>query len=293
MILMKQKRSVKALAISCGGLALGVSAWTLWGNTALNVTPVTISSRRIPPGFSGFCIAHLSDLHNAEFGKKNNRLLKLLKKISPDIIVITGDLVDSRHTNLKVALDFVREAVKLAPVYYVPGNHESRLDCWQQLWGGLTAAGAVVLEDRQLPLTRGGDTVILVGLADPSFVLKKDPSRRAPDIVRRRLRELLRREEGYRILLSHRPDLFPSYVRCGIDLAFCGHAHGGQARLPFIGGVIAPNQGFFPKYDSGLYTQGGCSMVVSRGLGNSLCPLRFNNRPEVVVAELRSLAEGS
>lgn len=288
---MKQKRSAKTLAVAAGGLALGVSAWTLWGNTALTVTPVTVSSRRIPPGFSGFRIAHLSDLHNAEFGKKNKRLLKLLKEISPDIMVITGDLVDSRHTDLEIALDFVRQAVKLAPVYYVPGNHEARLDCWHQVWGGLTAAGAVVLENRLLPLTHGGDTVTLVGLADPSFTVKRDPSHRAPDIVRRRLRKLLLREDGFCILLSHRPDLFPVYARCGIDLAFCGHAHGGQARLPFIGGIIAPNQGFFPKYDSGLYTQGGCSMVVSRGLGNSLCPLRFNNRPEVVVAELRSPAE--
>lgn len=284
---MKQNRTMKALAISCGGLVLGASAWTLWGNTALTATPITVSSPRIPAGFDGFRIAHLSDLHNAEFGKNNKRLLKLLKKISPEIIVITGDLVDSRHTDLKTALDFVREAAKLAPVYYVPGNHEARLDCWQQLWGGVTAAGAVVLEDRLVPLTRGGDTITLAGLADPSFTVKSNSSRRAPAVVRRRLRELLRREKGYRVLLSHRPDLFSSYVRCGVDLAFCGHAHGGQARLPFIGGIIAPNQGFFPKYDAGLYTEGGCSMVVSRGLGNSLCPLRFNNRPEVVVAELR------
>lgn len=286
---MKDQKSPAALPVVLGGgLALGLAAWTLWGNTALTATPVAVSSPRIPAGFSGFRIAHLSDLHNAEFGKGNKKLLKLLEKAAPDIIVITGDLMDRRRPNMRVALDFVKEAVKLAPVYYVPGNHEAQMDCYPQLWGGLTSAGAVVLEDRPVSLTRGGDTVTLVGLLDPRFTIGWDPFRMTPAIIRSRLRRLVRREEGYHILLSHRPELFPSYLRCGVDLAFCGHAHGGQARLPFIGGLFAPNQGLFPKYDAGLYTQGDCSMVVSRGLGNSLCPLRFHNRPEVVVAQLRA-----
>lgn len=91
---------------------------------------------------------------------------------------------------------------------------------------------------------------------------------------------------GYNLLLSHRPELFETYKDSGIDLVLTGHAHGGQFRLPFIGGLIAPNQGFFPKYDSGLYTDGRTNMVVSRGLGNSIIPLRFNNRPEIVIVEL-------
>lgn len=285
------QKFTRALAVSCGGLALGLSAWTLWGNTALTVTPVTVSSRRVPAGFDRFRIAHLSDLHNAEFGKNNKHLTNLLEKVAPDIIVITGDLVDRRRPDLKIALDFVREAVKLSPVYYVPGNHEAKLDLYPQLWGGLTAAGVTVLEDRLVPLTRGGDTITLVGLADPRFTIRRDPFRLIPSIIRGRLRRLVRREDGYHILLSHRPELFPSYLRCGVDLAFCGHAHGGQARLPLVGGIFAPHQGLFPKYDAGLYTQGDYSMVVSRGLGNSLCPLRFNNRPEVVVAQLRSQAD--
>lgn len=285
--MMKQRPSAKALAIPCGAAALALSAWTIWGNTALTVTPVTVSGRRIPAGFSEYRIAHLSDLHNAEFGKGNAKLLNLLAKTAPNIIVITGDLVDSRHTDLPVALDFVREAVKIAPVYYVPGNHEARLDCYRRLRADLTAAGATVLEDRMVPLTHGGDTIILAGLADPYFTIKNHPFRSASAMVRRRLRGMIGWESGYHILLSHRPDLFPAYVRCGVDLAFCGHAHGGQARLPFLGGIIAPDQGLFPKYDAGLYTQGDCRMVVSRGIGNSLCPLRFNNRPEIVVARLQ------
>jgi predicted MPP superfamily phosphohydrolase len=98
--------------------------------------------------------------------------------------------------------------------------------------------------------------------------------------------DLAGEKEGYTLLLSHRPERFGEYVASGVDLVFSGHAHGGQARLPFIGGVIAPHQGFFPEYDAGVFTEGDCSMVVSRGLGASIIPLRIGNRPELVVAQL-------
>ena len=101
------------------------------------------------------------------------------------------------------------------------------------------------------------------------------------------LRTLMAGEEGYTILLSHRPESFRLYVHCGADLVFSGHAHGGQVRIPFVGGLVAPHQGFFPEYDSGLYREGGTSMLVSRGLGNSIIPLRINNRPEIIVAILK------
>ena len=105
-------------------------------------------------------------------------------------------------------------------------------------------------------------------------------------MVRTKLNNLADTESSYIILLSHRPELFESYVSCNIDLVLSGHAHGGQFRLPFIGGLIAPDQGIFPKYDAGLFTNGSTNMIVSRGLGNSIIPIRFNNRPEVIVIEL-------
>lgn len=92
----------------------------------------------------------------------------------------------------------------------------------------------------------------------------------------------------YSILLSHRPELFEVYAKNNIDLILSGHAHGGQFCLPLIGGLLAPNQGLFPKYDSGIYTQENTNMVVSRGIGNRLFPFRFNNCPEVILIELKS-----
>jgi predicted MPP superfamily phosphohydrolase len=93
-------------------------------------------------------------------------------------------------------------------------------------------------------------------------------------------------EEEFTLLLSHRPEMFDTYVEKDVDLVFSGHAHGGQFRIPFVGGVFAPNQGLFPKYDSGIYSEGNTTMVVSRGIGNSAFPFRINNRPEVILVEL-------
>ena len=128
--------------------------------------------------------------------------------------------------------------------------------------------------------------ITLIGLSDPDFTIKGDMFNEVPAMVNTKLNSLIDDENSYTILLSHRPELFETYVCCGVDLVLCGHAHGGQFRLPFIGGLVAPNQGLFSKYDSGLYTDRITNMVVSRGLGNSIIPFRFNNRPEVVLVEL-------
>ncbi len=263
--------------------------WMVWGNTALTVNDVKISSSHIPAVFSGFRIAQVSDLHNAEFGKGNKELLELILESKPDIIVITGDLVDAKHTDIRVALDFAKEAVNIAPTYYVTGNHEASLSQYNELKTGLETNGVVVLEDETTQLKRDKEVIMLTGLSDPNFTLKGDIFGEAPAMVSTKLNSLADDESSYMILLSHRPELFESYAHCNIDLVLSGHAHGGQFRLPFIGGLIAPNQGIFPKYDAGLFTKGNTNMIVSRGLGNSIIPIRFNNRPEVIVIELLNM----
>ena len=250
------------------------------------VSTAAISSSRIPPAFSGFRIAQVSDLHNAEFGKDNSTLLRMLSESGPDIIVITGDLVDSTHIDIDTALSFAKEAVQIAPVYYVTGNHEARLTEYGRLRTGLETAGVTVLEDKTVWLERDGGKIMLIGLSDPDFTVKGDMFGEVPSMAGTKLESLAGSEVSYTILLSHRPELFETYAGCGIGLVLSGHAHGGQFRLPLIGGLIAPNQGLFPKFDAGLYTDGSTDMVVSRGIGNSIIPFRFNNRPEIVLVEL-------
>ena len=262
-------------------ILLGLVIWTLWGNTALEITEYEIVSDRIPQGFSGFRIAQISDLHNTEFGEGNCRLVDLLSQTEPNIIVITGDMIDSRHTDMEIALAFARQAAAIAPVYYVSGNHEARIGEYSDLKKGLTDAGVVVLENQKVLLTRGGDSITLLGMDDPSFRPGAEAS-----VSALALAELQNGSDGYTVLLAHRPELFHVYAESGIDLVFSGHAHGGQFRLPFFGGLVAPNQGLFPRYDAGMFASDSTTMIVSRGIGNSIIPLRFNNRPEVIVATL-------
>ena len=260
--------------------------WTLWGNTALEVTKYAIASDRIPKSFDGFRIAQVSDLHNAEFGEGNSRLIQLLSETKPNLIVLTGDLIDSRKTDIAIALEFARQAVKIAPVYYVSGNHEARVPEYEDLKSGLVEAGVTVLENEKVTVSCGGESITLVGIDDPSFMedyLFGD----AESVARQAIGEVKSESDGYTVLLSHRPELFDLYVDMEIDLVFSGHAHGGQFRLPFVGGLVAPNQGFFPEYDAGHFVENGTAMLVSRGVGNSIIPIRLYNRPEIVLAELK------
>lgn len=251
------------------------------------VSGVRVTSSRVPEGFAGFRIAQISDLHNTEFGTGNQDLLRRIAETEPEIIVITGDLVDSRRTDKKVAVDFVRAARKIAPVYYANGNHEARIADYAEFRAALVKAGAVVLEEEAVSISRNGDTLTLLGLPDPNFAMVSGLHDEISAMVGARLDHLLETQTGYTILLSHRPELFATYVQCGVDLVFSGHAHGGQFRLPLIGGLVAPDQGLFPRYDAGRFVEGQTNMIVSRGLGNSIIPLRFNNRPEIVLVELQ------
>lgn len=282
----KQIPTKKKTICVLSGILLILIVWTAWGNAALELNTYTISSRGLPDAFDGYRIAQVSDLHNAEFGDGNQRLLDMLREAEPDMIAITGDLIDSRKTNIAVALAFAEEAVRIAPCYYVSGNHEARVPEYRELKAGLEAAGVTVLDDARVEIEISGKSITVIGINDPSFLADYLTSDAA--VMDRKLSELSSEDASFTILLSHRPELFDTYVAHNMDLVLTGHAHGGQFRLPLIGGLIAPNQGLFPKYDDGLYSEGNTNMIVSRGLGNSIIPFRFNNRPEVVLIELKS-----
>ena len=278
----KKKNAIILVAVSIAFVAIVI--WIAWGNSALMVNEIKITNDKIPQSFEGFRIAQVSDLHNAELGKDNNKLIEKLNECEPDIIVLTGDLIDSNHTNLEVALSFARQAVKIAPCYFVTGNHEAWVGSqYEELKTSLENAGVTVLQDEAIELNYGDECIQLIGLNDPDF--SERDSFLSESILETKLSEI-NISNGFTILLSHRPEHFNVYQNKNIDLVLSGHAHGGQFRLPFLGGVIAPNQGLFPKYDAGIYTENGTTMIVSRGIGNSIIPVRINNRPEIIIIEL-------
>lgn len=264
------------LMLSLVLFVISLTIFLHWNNTALQVTNYTISSKRLPKSFDGFKIVQISDLHNAKFGSDNSRLLNKIRQQAPDIIVITGDIIHA--SPMENALSFARQASRIALTYYVPGNHERRID-YEPLFDGLRDAGVILLLNQSAVIQKGDAQLNLIGIEDPTFY--------PDDTIEDKLRPLIQKN-AYNILLSHRPEQFDTYVSCGADLTFTGHAHGGQFRLPLIGGLFAPGQGLFPKYDAGIFECGKAKMIVSRGLGNSAFPFRLFNRPEIVVVTLIS-----
>ena len=260
--------------------------WTIWGNVTVGITRYTVTSNRLPHSFDGYKIAVVSDLHNAQFGNNNSQLVEKIKKEHPDIIAITGDLVDSNRTDIEIAIQLVSQLTEIAPCYYVTGNHEAWInEQYQELEKGLIAENVVILHDNVIQLTKGSETIQIAGQDDPYFT--NTDTYIQESMLQTRINNMSLSNE-YCILLSHRPEMFEAYVSEEFDLVLSGHAHGGQFRVPFIGGIIAPDQGLFPEFDAGKYSKNNTIMIVSRGIGNSIIPVRFNNRPEIVIVELIS-----
>lgn len=255
-------------------------------NTSLTVSEYVVENSKIDKEFENFKIVHISDFHNDTSDKLTNDIVLTTKKQSPNIIVITGDLIDSRRTKVNVAIDFVSKLKEIAPIYYVNGNHEHRVEEYKTLKNSLEKLGVTILENKVANIEINNKKINLLGINDPSFA--NEPFVDDSEIVQSYIKSLKYDENLYTILLSHRPEMFETYVDEKIDLAFTGHAHGGQIRLPFIGGLIAPNQGLIPKFTGGEYNKENTKMILSRGLGNSIFPFRVNNRPELVVVKLKT-----
>ena len=253
-------------------------------NTFVKTNEYIVKSEKFPNDFK-YKIAHISDFHNTNSNRIKNDIKKILEQASPDAIVITGDLVDSRRTNFATVKEFLQVIKHIAPIYYVLGNHESRISNIQDLTYDLSNLGINVLRNEETKITKQGTTFEIIGLDDPGFYTLNNKS--IVKGVEEWLIKLDNKEDNFKILLTHRPELFETYSKYNIDLIFTGHAHGGQIRIPFIGGVIAPGQGLFPKYTKGIYNKNNTKMIVSRGIGNSKFPFRVNNRPELIFVVLK------
>ncbi len=247
-------------------------AFVLWQNNDLTVTQYTAHTKKETPA-GGLKIVQVSDLHNKAFGKQNENLLARIRAQNPDFILLTGDTVDSRRTDIEIALDFVAAATEIAPVYFVSGNHENRLpiDRKTAFYTGLRQNGVQLLNDETKTVSVRGCEIVLVGLDDAHL---------ADGTLQTLCADLP--ENTLQILLAHEPQELANYAAADVDFVFSGHTHGGQVRLPFVGGLAAPDQGLFPQYDAGVFTEQNTVLYISRGLGNSLFPVRVFNRPELV-----------
>lgn len=244
-------------------------------NSWLQVNHVQLAIPNIPDELDGLRIAHITDLHGATFGADQERLLSAIREAKPDIIAVTGDLVDGPHTSTEPLLAMFRELAKSSAVYFVSGNH----DHWgyhAQLIQGLQDAGVHVLNNRAEVHGQGRAKLWMIGV-DDGFTDRDDLDQAASRVS----------GDEPRILLSHVPDILPEAALKEIDLVLAGHHHGGQIRAPFIGALIAPGGEILPHFDSGWYRQASTSMYLSRGLGSTgIFKFRFWNRPELVVIHL-------
>lgn len=287
-------RALVLAALALAVLAALLLAGNAWANARVWNARVEIRDEKIPAAFDGFVLCQVSDVHNEARGEGNAALLRALREAAPDLICITGDFLDSRRTDLDFALELAGQLAEIAPAVYVTGNHEARLKDLSALEAGLAARGVRVLRDGWTPLACGGEEIALIGLDDPGFAAGEGWTlSEGLDQTQARLSALLAQAgDRFSLVLSHRPELLPAYADAGADLVLSGHAHGGQVRLPGIGGLFAPGQGILPRLTSGVYARGETRLVVSRGLGNSSFPLRVFNPPEIVTVTLRAGAEG-
>ena len=244
-------------------------------NFGVKVTKYNIKSDKVEGKFK---IIHISDFHNEGNKWLHKQVINHIKKEKPNIIVITGDLVDTYKTKyVKVLLD---EITPLAPIYYVSGNHEYEHRGYKNLRKILLKYKVNLLENESIELK---NNICLYGIMDPKFEEREDES----NVVKEILDNFNIKSSNYNILLSHRPELFDIYSEYSFNLVFTGHAHGGQFIIPGVGPLFAPHQGIRPKYARGKHKKRNTNMIVSRGLGNSLfARIRINNRPELIVVSL-------
>lgn len=249
-----------------------------WSNDSLIVTEDSYIDNNLPASFNGYKILQISDFNNKKDLSKE--LISITKKVNPDIVVITGDYINSdRCTEHNVDYSYLESVAKQYPVYFVSGEQEQDSLFYERMKTKLETMNVCVLENSSVELSKGTDNICLMGVDDSSFFFENIA------LMSEKIKE--NKKEEFTILLSHRPELIDIYIENKIDLVLSGHALGGQIRLPFVGPFYSSNQGFYPDYTDGFYEQDGTTVYVSRGIGNTFIPVRLFNCPEVNVIVLK------
>lgn len=265
-------------------------------NNSIEVLNYKICSSKIPKEFNNFKILQLSDLHSKNFGKENSKLISKVDEINPDIVAITGDMVndDFDYSSFQC---IINKLIKKYKIYYIIGNHEQNVMVknyseFNNMIEGIKSSGVNILSNEKVNVNIGTEYINLYGMhMDLKYyrnLIKKES--RGIDFTIKDMEELIGRcnKERYNVLLSHNPIYFDTYSKWGADIVLTGHMHGGMIKLPFFGGVFSPEHKFFPKYYQGIYKNGNSIMNVNRGLGRGSFCIRLFNKPEISVITLRS-----
>lgn len=245
----------------------------------LEISRYEVKSQKLPESFDGFKIVQLSDLHGAEFGEDGMGLVEKVEELEPDIIALTGDFVTDEG-DLAAVEKLAARLVKLCPVYFISGNHEFGSGLAVKVRNILERAGVKYLSNEYLTISRGEDGILLGGVEDPLAYADM----LSPDELAQKMNDAA--PDAFKILLGHRNYWMTEYPELPVDLIFCGHAHGGLIRIPGVGGLIGTDRRLFPDFDAGQFNNGRYTLIVSRGLGNSVSIPRVFNRPEIVCVEL-------
>ncbi len=263
-------------------IAAIIAIYVFLQNNRIEVQHLDVEINHLPEGLEGLKIAHLSDVHIPKNASSIEKLVNILRKEDPDIIVLTGDILDgSASIDNPDFNELCKSLAGITDTYAVTGNHEARKNSTGEWAEALDKNSVKVVENKIEIYRKGNSKLAIMGLKDNcgysyQYFDNIETVKAIP-----------------RILLAHRPELFHTYCsgsnKIRPDLVFSGHVHGGQFRIPFLNkGVLSPNPGFFPEYTSGLYASGnGVQMIVSRGLGNSIIPVRINNRPHLPIIHLK------
>lgn len=247
----------------------------------LEISRYEVASQKLPESFDGFKIVQLSDLHGAEFGEDGMELVDKVGSLEPDMIALTGDFVTDEG-DLAAVEKLAARLVKLCPVYFISGNHEFGSGLAVKVRNILERAGVKYLSNEYLTISRGDDEILLGGVEDPLAYADM----LSPDELAQKMNDAA--PDAFKILLGHRNYWMTEYPELPVDLIFCGHAHGGLIRIPGVGGLIGTDRRLFPDFDAGQFNNGRYTLIVSRGLGNSVSIPRIFNRPEIVCVELSS-----
>lgn len=277
------KQTLKIIALSLLTVVVIAVIYGLYCSNTLEVRNYTINSDKIN---SQIRFVFISDLHCKEYGEKNRDLVAKIREQNPDFIAVGGDMVNKYSTDDHVMRELLPQLAEIAPTYCVLGNHELALKNEIDFNNGIDSTSAKLLDNEMITLNINGEKILLGGMSDFPYYEYNAPDYDTPE--RYFWDDFKENSKNcYSILLHHQPEYLESIMQdSNVDLVMCGHTHGGAVQIPFVGGLFAPNQGFFPKYDKGEFDLYDTKMIVSAGLGDAYPILRMNNCPEISVVEI-------